>query len=551
MIIRFLNKPTWCKNYCRVWLNRDPDYDKKKTYYIDSGDYLVRKLISLNGKGEVPDNIWEQCNNEFRAREVNMTLWGSRRFLTFDKLVVGKYLTLDYYQTKAIDLMTLLPRAVLNMDMGTGKTATTIGWWTRYCTKSMLVVCPKNVIQEWVDQFQTFLNITPKVISSPEEYERNEDETQLGTIYIINYEKFIRHPLEPKDSKYIQVLVYDEVHRGASLTSKTHKTMFTYSMKAERVYGLSGTIVGNHFEDILGIFAIVDPLVYGLDKMSFYNAYSNYVLDDYKQPHIYEYKNWDKLSSKFHSISYTVALTDVIDMPEKREEFIYCKKDANYSKLVQDYIFTAEGINLETGERDLRLFTVDRALNMTMKLMQLCSGFIKDVEGNWIRLNTLKKDSLEDWFERNYSNIKERKEKIVIFYQFNLSGNDIEEVLNKQEVVYKRIDGSVSDKRKEEYKKLFKTAEFGDPNGCDVIVINYGTGTEGMNFQRGTIMMYYDQTLEFRKKEQAERRIYRRGQTENCLYINFVAEHSKEISTYKKLSQIGDFKKFLDTVKEL
>lgn len=549
MIIKFLKKPNWVS--CRVWNDRDPEFNKSKTYFIDSNDYLTRRIISIKGKGQVPDNVWEDCVKEFKQRESNISLWANRRFLTFDKLSIGRNLTLDYYQTKAVDLMTLLPRAVLNMDMGTGKTATTIGWWSRFCNKSMLIVCPNNVVQEWVDQFQTFLGVTPKIISSPEKYQRNEDPSQIGTVYVTNYEKFIRHPIDLKNAKYIQVLVFDEVHRGSSLTSKTHKAMYTYSMKAERVYGLSGTIVGNHFEDILGIFALIDPIVYGLDKMTFYKAYTNYVLDDYKQPHIYEYKNWDKFSSKFHSISYTVALTDVIDMPEKREEFIYCKKDPNYKKLVQDYIFTAEGINLETGERDLRLFTVDRALNMTAKLMQLCSGFIKDIEGNWIRLNTLKRDSLEDWFIRNYSSIKERKEKIVIFYQFNLSGNDIEEVMQKQNIIYKRIDGSVSDKKKELYKKLFKTSEFGDPEGCDVIVINYGTGTEGMNFQRGTIMMYYDQTLEFRKKEQAERRIYRRGQTENCLYINFVAEHSKEVATYRKLSQIADFKKFLDTVKEL
>lgn len=549
MIIKFLTKPNWVESF--KWEDKDPEFNKKKTYFIDSGNYLTRRVIAFKGKGKVPDDIWSSCVNEFKLRDNNIATWHQRRFLTFDKLVISKNLTLDYYQTKAVDLMTLLPRAVLNMDMGTGKTATTIGWWTRFCTKSMLVVCPKNVITEWVDQFQTFLGITPKVISSPLEYERNEDESKIGNVYIINYEKFIRYPVDRKKAIYIQALVYDEVHRGASLTSKTHKLMFEYSLRAERVYGLSGTIVGNHFEDVMGVFALVDPLVYGLDKMSYYRQYTKFILDDYDQPHVFEYINWDKYSNNFHSISYTVKLTDVIDMPDKREEFVYCKKDPNYRTLIQDYIFTAEGINLETGERDTRLFTVDRALNMTAKLMQLCSGFIKDVEGNWIRLNTLKRDSLKDWFDRNYPSIKELRQKVVIFYQFTLSGDDIEEVMNKLGIISKRIDGSISDKKKELYKKLFKTAEFGDPEGCDVIIINYGTGTEGMNFQRGTIMLYYDQTLEFRKREQAQARIYRRGQKENCLYINFVAEHSKEVSTYKKLSQIADFKQFLDTVKEL
>lgn len=545
MYLRFTTKPDWIES--RVYANKDPEFNNQKTYGVNLDNYLVRRVISFKGQSKVPQEIFDSCLKEYKNREKGITLWAKRRFLKFDKLQVSKDLTLDDYQVKALDLMNILPRAILNMDMGTGKTATVIGWWGQYFfNKSMLIVCPNNVKQEWVDQFQKFLGITPKIIKSNSEYNIGTTDG-IGNVYIINYEKFRK---EPKAFK-TEVLIFDEVHKGASLTSSTHKAMFNFSLLAERVYGLSGSIVGNHFEDILGIFAVVDPAVYGTNKETFYKTYTNYLRGENKEWIIISYKNWDNFNKNFHSISYTIKLTDVIDMPEKREEFIYCKKDPNYKKLMQEYIFTAEGIDLDTGTKDLRMFTVDRALNMTAKLMQLCSGFIKDTDGNWIRLNTLKRDSLDEWFNNNYDYFRTKKEKIVIFYQFSLSGDDIEYVLKNHNIIYKRIDGSVSDKNKELYKKQFKDAEYGDSNGCDVIVINYGTGTEGMNFQRGTCMMYYDQTLEFRKKEQAERRIYRRGQTENCLYINFVAEKSKEVDTYRKLAKIKDFSEFLNVVKTL
>ena len=535
----------------KVHKYKDPDYMGKRTYEIDDDNYLTRWVISKQGKSEVPSEVYQRSVKEFKAREESLRLWSEKRFISQQKLKISKNLILDPYQTLGVILMGLLPRAILNMDMGTGKTAVAIGWWTYFCNKTMVVVCPKNVIQEWVEQFESFLGITPKVITHMKDYKSSEElgvgEDDIAPVYITHYDMFRK---QRKDSRKVDILVFDEVHRGAGLTSLTHKTMYNYSMKSDRVYGLSGSIVGNHFEDILGIYACVDPLVYGVDKMNFYNAWTKYVLDEYNQPMVYDYKNWDSFSLRFHSISHTVILEDVIDMPNREDEFVYCSRDKNYVKLLQDYIFTEEGIDLNTGERDLRLFTVDRALNMTMKLMQLCSGFVKDIEGNWIRLNTLKRDALIEWLEDKWEGLKDHKRKMVIFYQFNISGDDIEEALKTKNIIYRRIDGRVSDKNKDLYKHQFKTSEFGDPEGCDVIVINYGTGTEGMNFQRGTVMGFYDQTLEFRKKEQAGRRIYRRGQTKDCLFVHFVTKKSKEIETFQKLAKIGDFSKFLNEVKE-
>lgn len=536
----------------KVHKYKDPDFGGKKTYFIDDDNYLTRWVIANAGKEEIPKDIYERCITEQRERTNSLRMWSEKRFQPQEKLVIGKNLILDPYQTSGVVLMGLLKRAILNMDMGTGKTAVTIGWWTYFCNKTMIVVCPKNVIQEWVEQFEKFLGVTPKVIKHMTEYKSSEElgigEDEIAPVYITHYDMFRK---QRKNLRKTDIIVFDEVHRGAGLTSLTHKTMYDFSMKAERVYGLSGSIVGNHFEDILGIYSTVDPLIYGIDKMNFYNAWTKYILDEYNQPQVYDYKNWDSFSLRFHSISHTVMLEDVIDMPNREDEFVYCTKDPNYNKLIKDYIFTAEGINIETGERDLRLFTVDRALNMTMKLMQLCSGFIKDFEGNWIRINNLKRDALKEWLNDKWEGIKDHKRKVVLFYQFNISGDDIEEVLKDKKIIYRRIDGSISDKNKDYYKHLFKTAEFGDSEGCDVIVINYGTGTEGMNFQRGTVMGFYDQTLEFRKKEQAERRIYRRGQEEDCLYVHFVTEKSKEVETFQKLAKIKDFSLWLNEVKEL
>ena len=535
----------------KVHKYKDPAYGGKRTYQIDDDNYLTRWVISKKGEGEVPEDTYQKCVKEFSYRTIALNSWYEKRFIEQQALLIGRNLTLDSYQTPGVILMGLLDRAILNMDMGTGKTAVTIGWWTYFPNKTMVVVCPKNVIQEWVEQFEKFLGITPIVIKHMTEYKNSEElgigEDDIAPVYVTHYDMFRK---QRKNVKKSDIIIYDEVHRGAGLTSLTHKTMYDFSMKADRCYGLSGSIVGNHFEDILGIYSIIDPLVYGIDKMNFYNAWTKYVLSEYNQPMVYGYKNWESFSRRFHSISYTILLEDVIDMPNREDEFVFCKRDKNYRKLLQDYIFTEEGIDLETGTREMRLFTVDRALNMTMKLMQMCSGFIRDIEGNWIRLNTLKQEAFKEWLNDKWEGIKDKKRKTVIFYQFNISGDDIEKVLTDKKVVYRRIDGRTKDKDKDYYKHLFKTSEFGDPEGCDVIVINYGTGTEGMNFQRGTIMGFYDQTLEFRKKSQAERRIFRRGQTEDCLYVHFVTEKSKEIETFQKLAKIKDFSLWLNEIKE-
>lgn len=530
---------------------KDPDYGGRKTYKVDTNNYLVRWSISKLGKNTFPKEVYDSCVLEFQERKEKLDKWSKIRFGSFEKTRIGNNLILDEYQTQGVALMGLLPRAILNMDMGTGKTAVSIGWWTFFCNKSMLVVCPNNVKQEWVEQFESFVNVKPKIIRDIADYKTGEElgvgEDGIANIYVINYEMFRKY----RDKlKKIDVLLFDEVHRGAGLTSLTHKTMFDFSMIADRVYGLSGSIVGNHFEDILGIYKTIDPLVYGTDKMGFYDAWTKYILDEYNQPQVYDYKNWDSFSLRFHSISHTVKLEDVVDLPNRLDEYVYCERDRNYKKLLKDYLLTTEGINIETGERDMRLFSVDRALNMTMKLMQLCSGFIRDIEGNWIRLNTHKRDSLDEWWTDNKEGIKDHKRKVVIFYQFVISGDDIEEVLNKHKLIYKRIDGSVSDKNKDLYKSLFKHSEYNDPEGCDVIVINYGTGTEGMNFQRGSVLMDYDQTLEFRKREQADARIMRRGQQEDCLYVHFVTEKSKEVETIQKLSKIRDFSEWLNVINE-
>ena len=130
MYLRFTTKPDWIES--RVYANKDPEFNNQKTYGVNLDNYLVRRVISFKGQSKVPQEIFDSCLKEYKNREKGITLWAKRRFLKFDKLQVSKDLTLDDYQVKALDLMNILPRAILNMDMGTGKTATVIGWWGQY-----------------------------------------------------------------------------------------------------------------------------------------------------------------------------------------------------------------------------------------------------------------------------------------------------------------------------------------------------------------------------------------------------------------------------------
>ncbi|MBI0151322.1 helicase SNF2, partial [Bifidobacterium sp. M0353] len=65
--------------------------------------------------------------------------------------------------------------------------------------------------------------------------------------------------------------------------------------------------------------------------------------------------------------------------------------------------------------------------------------------------------------------------------------------------------------------KFIRSKKYLESN-LDVKVLTYGKGALGLNLQKYNTIVFWDKTFDYALQEQAERRIYRLGQKDNCTF---------------------------------
>jgi len=105
--------------------------------------------------------------------------------------------------------------------------------------------------------------------------------------------------------------------------------------------------------------------------------------------------------------------------------------------------------------------------------------------------------------------------KMVCFHHFVYTNHMISEKLTEIKVTHARIWGGQRDKIGE--LKRFKT----DPD-CRVLVINSRSGSASLNLQNANYCVFFEQPDSPIDRQQAERRVWRPGQTRRVLYYDFL-----------------------------
>lgn len=74
----------------------------------------------------------------------------------------------------------------------------------------------------------------------------------------------------------------------------------------------------------------------------------------------------------------------------------------------------------------------------------------------------------------------------------------------------------------------------------DTLVMTYGKGSLGLNMQNYNRIIFFDKTFNYAQREQAERRIYRMGQNDNCSFISLTGDVGLESFIDKNISNKTD-----------
>jgi SNF2 family DNA or RNA helicase len=184
-----------------------------------------------------------------------------------DGLFDGRQLEVPFepfpYQLEGIAF--LMPRhaALLADEMGLGKTAQAILslrlLFHQGQIRQALLICPKPLMHNWARELKLWAPDLPfETFGGDAEQRRATWFVSNCPLKLINYETLTRdadHAADPR--VYFDAVVLDEAQRIKNKDSKTAQTV--RSIRRGRSWALSGTPVENSPDDLVNLFAFLDP----------------------------------------------------------------------------------------------------------------------------------------------------------------------------------------------------------------------------------------------------------------------------------------------------
>lgn len=394
--------------------------------------------------------------------------------------------TLFNYQQKIVDNA---PKScALFMDMGTGKTITSLKITEKWMCSKLLVICLKSKIQDWIDEI--------------------EEETYFckGEYMVINFESLWRttKALDFTDSN--TMIIIDESHKIKNPKAKVSQYVRFLAEKTHYKLVLTGTPQNQEYYDYWMQMGFVESPVYNVPLKEFESTYVNYTVD-YQQGHYFKtidsYEFEDILKQGINKYAFYKNYESEYKKPFEILEKI--KRTSDYVELWSNKVI--DGIAAENP------------MTLRSYLREMCSGFVKD---NVYESNKLK--WLEDFLDVDNS-------RIVIFVNFNKEIEMISKLCDKMKRPYSIYNGEFKD------FSNFKENENG------IAIVNYASGATGINdLCISNIGIFYSlPDGDYILFKQAKSRLDRIGQTKQPIFYYLITENTIEVPIFRAFKKGDNF----------
>lgn len=428
------------------------------------------------------------------------------------------------HQVRAYNIALAQRSCALLMDMGTGKSLTTVMVaGRRYLdgqVKRLLVVAPASVCSVWEDEFPKFGNFACRVgvmLGTRQHRERvlkgltapALGATQPLQVLVINYESAWRFADELRDFAP-DMVVLDESQRIKTPSAKQSKFLHGIGDMARYKLILTGTPIQKDTRDLWSQYRFLDPTVFAMNYTIFQRRYA--VMGGFENRQYLGPRNLDELTRKAHAIAYQVKKEECLDLPEKTFETLPVVMGANASRIYEALV--KDSIAALSLVEDSETVTAAHVLTRMIRLQQLTGGFVVDDDGKKHLVDSAKLDAAENIIQNL---CVEEGKKLVIFARFLAEMDEIQKRIESMGIGLVRIDGSVPSKDRGELVKAFQTDErvqvfLGELDAC----------AEGLTLTAAQTVLYYSVNWNFAKYDQSVARIHRIGQTGTCNYIHLI-----------------------------
>ncbi|MEA1868461.1 MAG: DEAD/DEAH box helicase [Thermodesulfobacteriota bacterium] len=468
------------------------------TIYPDAEEYMNKRLYLERIKNKV---------NEIRKDPENHPL--RKTLLNVDLLP---------YQLDGIAFAVGAGRAILADDMGLGKTIQGIGVAELLSAEAgiskVLVICPASLKSQWHLEIERFADRSCQLIlGSAEERAAQYDNSCFFTI--CNYEQVLRDIHSIETVKW-DLIILDEGQRIKNWQTKTSQT--TKSLRSPFALVLSGTPLENRLDDLYSIVEFIDDRRLG-PAFRFFNTYR--VVDE--KGKVLGYKNLDELRKKLKPVLLRRTRKGVMsELPPRTTELRRIPP-------------TEEQLSIHNGQRKIIQSIISKRYISEMDLLRLqkalliCrmaanSTFLVDKEppGYSSKLDEI--DILLDQL------LSEQDRKIVLFSEWTTMLGLIEPFLNRRDLRYVRLDGSVPQKKRQALMHEFQK----DPD-CRLFITT-NAGSTGINLQAANTVINVDLPWNPAVLEQRISRAHRMGQKNPVQVFILVTEETIEANLLGTLS---------------
>ncbi|MFU8880642.1 SNF2-related protein [Streptococcus suis] len=419
-------------------------------------------------------------------------------------------LTLHNYQVVAKDFIIGHPYAAVILDMGMGKTATTLSavnelMFDRFEVTKVLVIAPLRVANTvWSDEIEQWAELRhlrySKIVGTPKQ--RKVALQKDADIYIVNRENLPW--LVEQCSPYFKwdMVVIDELSSFKSWQSKRFKAFMAMRPYMKRIVGLTGTPSSNGLMDLFAEFKVID----GGERLGrFIGEFrSRYFEEGRRNGNIvYEYIPMDyaecQIQDKISDITISMKALDYLDMPElistKKLVRMSEKEKEKYSQFKKEYVLS---------ELDGLEVTAANAASLTNKLVQLSNGAVYSDDHTVVALYEQKLDALEDILE------SANGEPVLVAYWFK---HDLARIIGRLEKLKVK-------------SRLLKTEEDireWNKGNVPVGLLHPAGAGHGLNLQKGGHhLVWFGLTWSLELYQQTNARLWRQGQEAETVVIQHI-----------------------------
>lgn len=433
--------------------------------------------------------------------------------------------TLLPYQLDGIAFAASAGRAILADDMGLGKTIQGIGVAEILGQQSgisrVLVICPASLKSQWISEIRRFCDRSTQLILGKSS-ERAAQYLSGAFFTICNYEQVLRDQIVIEPVPW-DLIILDEGQRIKNWEAKTSNVI--KALRSPYALVLTGTPLENRLDDLFSVVEFIDDRRLGA-AFRFYNKHRS--IDE--KGKVLGYKSLSDLRQRLKPVLLRRTRATVLkDLPPRSTEVVRIPPTEEQADYCKDQMWIVNTIVHKPYINEMDLLRLQKALLMAR--MAADSTFLvhKEEPGFSSKLERL------DLLLESLSQEEDRK--IIIFSEWTTMLGLIQPLLDKHDMKYVRLDGSIPQKKRQNLVN-----QFSEQADCRVFLTT-NAGSTGLNLQAANTVINIDLPWNPAVLEQRIARAHRMGQKRPVqVYILVTTETIEEnllytLSTKHQLAQ--------------